>query len=60
MAARIEFEKEWLPKFKETKDKQNKSFTLETKKSSPVTSGTKSKALNTVKSEGLRNLLDNL
>jgi hypothetical protein len=57
MAARIEFEKEWLPKFKE---KQNKAFTLETKKSSPITSVNKSKALGTVKSEGLKNLLDNL
>jgi hypothetical protein len=63
MAARIEFEKEWLPKFKEnkeTKEKQNKSFTLETKKSSPATSANKAKALGTVKSEGLKNLLDNL
>ena len=60
MAARIEFEKEWLPKFKETKEKQNKAFTLETKKSSPITSVNKSKALSTVKSEGLKNLLDNL
>jgi hypothetical protein len=60
MAARIEFEKEWLPKFKENKEKQNKAFTLETKKSSPITSVNKSKALGTVKSEGLKNLLDNL
>ena len=60
MAARIEFEKEWLPKFQGSVEKQKKSFTLESKKSSPITSGNKAKALNTVKSEGLKNLLDSL
>jgi len=61
MAARIEFEREWLPKLQGNVETQKKSFTLETnKKSSPVTSGNKAKALNTVKSEGLKNLLDNL
>jgi hypothetical protein len=55
MAARIEFENEWLPKFngevEETPKK--KAFTLETK-------NTKAKALGTVKSEGLKNLLNTL
>ena len=60
MAARIEFEREWLPKLKGEDNKQNKSFTLETKKSSPAYSDKKAKALNTVKSEGLKNLLNNL
>ena len=60
MAARIEFEREWLPKFKNNLDKSKKSFTLESKKSAPATSGNKAKALNTVKSESLKNLLDNL
>ena len=60
MAARIEFEREWLPKLQGNVDNQKKSFTLESKKSAPVTSATKSKALSSVKSEGLKNLLDNL
>ena len=61
MAARIEFEREWLPKLNNNVEKQKKSFTLENnKKSSPTASGNKAKALNTVKSEGLKNLLDNL
>ena len=55
MAARIEFEKEWLPKFNgENKEVPKKAFTLETK------TATKQKALGTVKSEGLKNLLDSL
>jgi len=61
MASRIEFEREWLPKLQGNVEKQKKSFILDSnKKSSPVTSGTKAKALNTVKSERLKNLLDNL
>jgi hypothetical protein len=60
MAARIEFEREWLPKLQDNVDTSKKSFTLESKKSTPTTSATKSKALSSVKSEGLRNLLDNL
>ena len=61
MAARIEFEREWLPKFQGNLASPKKPFTLDNnKKSSPTTSGTKTKALNTVKSEGLKNLLDNL
>jgi len=60
MAARIEFEREWLPKFQGNVEKQKKSFTLESKKSAPATSGNKAKALNTMKSEGLKSLLDNL
>ena len=55
MAARIEFEREWLPKFNgETIEIPKKSFVLETK------TATKQKALGTVKSEGLKNLLDSL
>ena len=56
MAARIEFEQEWLPKLKEKNsvDKPKKQFTLQSKTSS------KSKALNTIKSPGLKNMLDNL
>jgi len=56
MAARIEFEKEWLPKLKgeSNVEEQKKNYTLKSKTS------TKSKALNTIKSPGLKNMLDNL
>jgi len=61
MASRIEFEREWLPKFQNNLDTQKKSFTLDNnKKSSPIISATKAKALSTIKSEGLKTLLDNL
>ncbi len=55
MAARIEFEREWLPKFKA--EDEGGSFKLKTKKkSTPI----KNKALGSIKSEGLKNMLDNL
>ena len=56
MAARIEFEQEWLPKLKgeNSVEKQKKEFTLKSK------SNSKSKALNTIKSPGLKNMLDSL
>ena len=56
MAARIEFEIEWLPKFKEENNVDNPKikFTLGTKVK------TKAKALNTISSPGLKNMLDNL
>jgi len=55
MAARIEFEKEWLPKFNgEIIEVPKKTFALENK------TAVKQKALGTVKSEGLKNLLDSL
>jgi hypothetical protein len=61
MAARIEFEREWFPKLQGSVDTTKKSFTLENnKKSAPSFSDKKGKALNTVKSQGLKNLLDNL
>ena len=57
MAARIEFEIEWLPKFsKDSVATTKKSFTLSTNKKS----SSKSKALNTVASPGLKNMLDSL
>ena len=58
MAARIEFEIEWLPKLKgeNSVEPQKNNFTL----SSKPKSNTKSKALNTVKSEGLKSMLDSL
>jgi len=56
MAARIEFEREWLPKLKgeNSVEKPKENFTLKSK------SNLKSKALNTIKSEGLKNMLDSL
>jgi hypothetical protein len=55
MAARIEFEVEWLPKFsKNNVDAPKKNYTLTSNKS------TKNKALNTISSPGLKNMLDNL
>ena len=59
MAARIEFEREWLPRLKENKqpvDTKKTNFTLENK----PTIQSKNKALGTIKSEGLKNMLDNL
>jgi len=57
MAARIEFEREWLPKLKgEVPAKKN--FKMEAKKPAPAAA--KQKALSSVRSEGLKNLLDNL
>jgi hypothetical protein len=54
MASRIEFEREWLPKLngENNLEKPKKEFTLKAK--------TKSKALNTISSPGLKNMLDNL
>ena len=58
MAARIEFEIEWLPKFKNNVDTSKNNFTLgDNKKSTPTI---KNKALGSIKSEGLKNMLDNL
>ena len=58
MAARIEFEVEWLPKFrgdvKNSVDGVKKNFTLNSK------TNTKSKALNTISSPGLKSMLDSL
>lgn len=58
MAARIEFEVEWLPKFKgeNSVDGSNKNYILSSAKKTTI----KSKALNSVKSEGLRSMLDSL
>jgi hypothetical protein len=56
MAARIEFEIEWLPKFKNGGDNPKNNYTLNSNKKSPI----KNKALSTIKSEGLKNLFDKL
>lgn len=57
MAARIEFEIEWLPKFsKNSVTPPKKNYTLANNK----TNSTKSKALNTIASPGLKSMLDSL
>ena len=57
MAARIEFEIEWLHKFsKNSLDAPKKNYTLSSNKKP----STKNRALNSVKSEGLKNMLDSL
>jgi hypothetical protein len=63
MAARIEFEREWLPKLKEGKkpvDAGKGNYTLGNKPNMPKKTSTKTKALGTFKSEGLKNLFDQL
>lgn len=58
LAARVEFEKEWLPKFKEKKQDNleipKKSYTLNNK------TNIKTKALGSLSSIGLKNMLDDL
>jgi hypothetical protein len=60
MASRIEFEREWLPKFKTNTPKNFKLDT--TPKSIPTESKTpvKTKALGNIQSENLKNMLNNL
>jgi hypothetical protein len=60
MAARIEFEREWLPKLNGSVDTLKKSFTLESNKKAPSKDSKQTKALGSLKNEGLKNLLDNL
>jgi hypothetical protein len=63
MAARIEFEREWLPKLKEGKksvDNGKGNFTLGNKPNMSKKTSTKTKALGSFKSDGLKNMLDNL
>ena len=57
MAARIEFEREWLPKLNGNVETPKKNFTLDAK---PKSQSQQQKALGSIKSEGLKNLLDNL
>tara|TARA_R110000850_G_scaffold4578_3_gene20415 strand:+ start:535 stop:1314 length:780 start_codon:yes stop_codon:yes gene_type:complete len=58
MAARIEFEIEWLPKFpKNSVDTPKKNYILSTNANK---ANSKSKALGGIKSEGLKNMLDSL
>ena len=57
MAARIEFEIEWLPKFsKNSVATPKKNYTLSNNKKHNA----QSKALSSIKSPGLKSMLDNL
>jgi len=60
MAARIEFEREWLPKLKGNLDTTKNNFTLDSNKKPKSNTSSKNKALSSIKSEGLKNLFDNL
>jgi hypothetical protein len=62
MAARIEFEREWLPKFRGEKSLDNGkgNFILGNKPSNVKKTPTKDKALGSIKSNGLKNLLNNI
>ena len=63
LAARVEFEREWLPKLKEGKKSveiKKDNYTLGTKPNSSKKLSTKTKALSSMKSDGLKNMLDNL
>ena len=63
MAARIEFEREWLPKLKEGKksvDNGKGNFTLGNKPNTSKKASPKTKALGSFKSEGLKNIFDSL
>jgi hypothetical protein len=55
MAARIEFEQEWLPKFKNPVTPKQNGHNVGEKKPAA-----KTKALGSIKSEGLKNMLDSL
>jgi len=57
MAARIEFEKEWLPKFKDNLDSSKDNFTLTANKQSKKPT-IKTKALGNIQSEGLKNVMN--
>ena len=63
MAARIEFEREWLPKLKGEQgsvDKLKKNYTLGTTPNSSKKMSTKVKALGSIESNGLKTMLENL
>ena len=58
LASRVEWEKEWLPKFSQKGvEKQKKQFNLS---DNAKGNKTKNKALGGIKSEGLKNMLDSL
>ena len=63
MAARIEFEREWLPKLKVGKksvDSKKENFTLGTQQDTLKKTPAKTKALSSIKSDSLKNMLNSL
>jgi len=60
MAARIEFEIEWLPKFKGSVDASKTNYILSVNNKEVSKTTSKTKALGSIKSAGLKNMLDNL
>jgi len=58
MAARIEFEREWLPKFKGNLAPKEENYTLNSKQPSVKKASIKTKALSNIQSEGLKNVMD--
>jgi hypothetical protein len=63
MASRIEFEREWLPKLKGGKksvDTKKESFTLGTTSNAVKKTPIKTKALGSIKSDSLKNMLNSL
>ncbi len=60
MAARIEFEREWLPKLKNSVEAPKGNFTLGGNKKQSNKPSVKHKALNRIKNEGLKNILHKL
>ena len=58
LAAKFEFEREWLPKFKSNLSTISKNVTLESSKVSKKPT-IKTQALSNIKSEGLKNVMEN-
>jgi hypothetical protein len=61
MAARIEFEKEWLPKLKNNqKEEKPKKTSFVLDSNSKKSASKQTKALGSIKSNSLKNMLDDL
>ena len=60
MAARIEFENDWLKDFKNSVTSGKSGSTLKATDQKPKPAAAKTKALSSVKSAGLKSMLDNL
>jgi len=58
LAAKVEFEREWLPKFKGNLPTTDKNFTLTANKSTTKKPAIKTQALGNIKSEGLKNVMN--
>jgi len=58
LAARVEFEREWFPKFQDNLESKKNNNTLKEDKSLKKYP-TKVKALSSIKSTGLKNVMDN-